>query len=62
MARDNKGYFTVKEWNTKLMFLAVQYRYHCDEDQAMQMLSALIKEGKIEEYKPGKYRPISALT
>jgi hypothetical protein len=32
------------------------------EDQANQTLQALIEEGKIEEFEPGKYRPTQKLS
>jgi len=59
---NGKDYFTVKEWQTKLMFLPVQHPYHCDENQAQQTLHALVEERRIEEFEEGKYRPTEELS
>jgi hypothetical protein len=53
----NKGYFTVEDWKTAVMCLPIQHPYHCDEDQAEQMLYALLEDGKIKEKELGKYCP-----
>jgi hypothetical protein len=54
---NSKGYFTINEWKTTLMCLPTQHPLHCDEDQAIQVLHALVQEGKIIEFEQGKYRP-----
>jgi hypothetical protein len=54
---NNLGYFDEGKWVVKFMLQPKQSRYCCDQDQALQMLKALIEEGKIVEFEPGKYRP-----
>ena len=54
----DKDFFTKAEWMTALMFLPIQDPLHCDEDQAEQTLQALIEEGKLIEFEPGKYKPL----
>lgn len=58
----DKGYFTLKEWQTRLMFLPVQDLCHMDEDKAMQTLYQLIEEGKVVEFEPGRYKPAEKLS
>jgi hypothetical protein len=60
----DKGFFTKAEWMTVLMCLPKQDPLYCDEDQAEQMLQALIGDGMIEEeeFEPGKYRPTEKLS
>jgi DNA replicative helicase MCM subunit Mcm2 (Cdc46/Mcm family) len=53
----NKGYFDMKDWKTALMCLPIQDPYYCDEDQAEQMLYALLEEGKLQEIESGRYGP-----
>lgn len=52
---NNQGYFTMDRWKTRLMLLPIQHPLHCDEDQAEQMLYAMLEKGKIREIEPGKF-------
>jgi hypothetical protein len=52
---NNKGYFTIDQWKTRLMFLPNEY---WTEDQAEQTLQALIEEGEVTEIESGKYKPV----
>ncbi len=54
---NNQGYFTEDRWKFKLVMMPIQDSLHCNKDQAEQMLYALLKEGKIIEIEPGKYKP-----
>jgi hypothetical protein len=51
---NNQGYFDIKKWKTRMMFLPNQ---HWTEDEAEQTLYALIEEGRIEEFEPGRFKP-----
>ncbi len=55
----SKGCFDLREWQTELMFLPVQDPCHMDEIQAEQTLQALVEEGKIVEFEPGRYKPMT---
>jgi hypothetical protein len=46
---NNKGYFDINDWKTRLMSLPKQHPLHCDEDQAEQVLYGLLEDGKIQE-------------
>ena len=54
---NNQGYFTIDTWKTRLMCLPRQHPYYCDEDQAEQVLHALVDEGKLSEFEQGRYKP-----
>jgi hypothetical protein len=53
----DKGYFTLNDWKTTLLFLPIQHPLHCDEDQAEQTLHQLLQEGKIVEFESGRFKP-----
>lgn len=59
---NNLGYFDKGKWVLKFILEPRQSRYHCSEDQAEQMLQALIEDGMIEEFKPRRYRPTQKLS
>jgi hypothetical protein len=62
---NNKGYFDVNDWKTRMMCLPIQHPLNCDENQAEQvLLYALLDEGKIEEIEgpgSGKFEPTERL-
>jgi hypothetical protein len=54
---NGKDYFTMQEWQTKLMFLPVQDACHCNQDEAEQTLWQLLQEGKVQQVEEGRFRP-----
>lgn len=59
---NNLGYFDAAGFKTRVMCLPVQHPMFCEENQAEQMLPALIDDGKIVEIEPvgsGRFKPAS---
>lgn len=56
---NNRGYFTLQDWKTTLMFRPSE---HWTEDQAEQTLYQLLEEGKVLKLGDDKYQPVHKKT